>query len=116
MPNFILTRSSVILCPHGGIVTHIPLNYSSYRVNGEIVMLLTDQYVIVGCPGTGQGGGCLSVVWTNPSPFLLVSGSPALTNASIALCQSVTGVAGGPAIIASFQTLVREPTTVTVVN
>lgn len=116
MPNFILTRSSVILCPHGGAVTQIPLTHTDYRVNGEMVMLATDQYVITGCSGTKPGTNCISVVWTTSSPFLIIKGSPALTNVSVGLCQNAMSGVNGPALIASFQTRVKEPETVTVVN
>jgi len=118
MPAFILTRRSVILCPHGGIVTHIPMTFSEYLINGELPMLLTDQYLINGCPnilGT-MPSACFKVVWTSASVYLIIKGSPALLNTSVGLCQAMNGAVQGPAIISSFQTTVAEPTEITVVS
>ncbi len=114
MSNFILTQSSVITCPHGGIVTHVPSYFGNYRVDNEIPMLLTDQYIINGCSMALPGGlmtpdPCLRIQWLTGSNFLFVRGIPALTNASTGICQSSRGIPAGPPIMCSFQTAVREP-------
>ena len=111
MSNFILTNTSVILCPHGGVVTHIPLTVTDFNINGALPLLLTDRYIIAGCANvTGAGPSpCLEVVWTNPSNMLLVRGNPALTNLSVGLARDVLGGIGGNVIITSFQTSYQEP-------
>jgi hypothetical protein len=110
MGAFLLNENSVILCPHGGVVTHIPITFTTYRIEGRRPMLLTDEYMVQGCPGAGGPmGGCIRVQWVSGSTMLLVKGIPVLTQTSVGLCQTSAGVAAGPAIIASTQLMVREP-------
>lgn len=111
MGSFVLTRRSVIICPHGGIVTHVPTSFRNYTVNGEMVLLLTDQYVISGCPF--HQGPCVSLVWTAPSATLHVNGVPALVHTSVGITQ---GMSPGPVVITSFQTMVKEPDSFTNVS
>jgi len=110
MPNFILTRSSVILCPHGGMVTHVPMTFSGELINGELPMLLGDLYFVAGCPFSSPYGPspCIRVVWTSGSPTKSINGIPVLTNASMGLIQSPSGVAQGAVIIVSHQTVVTD--------
>jgi hypothetical protein len=122
MPNYILTTSSVILCPHGAPVTHMASNLGNYRVNGEPPMLLMDQYLVQGCPfiSTGPGGAapnpCIRVQWITGSNFLFVRGAPVLTNVSNGLCYSIRGIPAGPPIITAHQMIETEPTTFTRVD
>ena len=117
MPNYILTTSSTIMCPHGAVVNHIPTYFGSYRVNGEIPMLRTDQYLIAGCPFILPLGmiplpnPCIRIMWISASNFLFVRGVQALTNVSIGICQSANGIPPGPPIITAFQTVETEPNT-----
>jgi hypothetical protein len=110
MPNFILTRSSVILCPHGGMVMHMPYGVSAELINGEPPLMLSDIYTVAGCPqvASGPGMACMSVQWTSHSVTKLINGIPVLTHTSVGLCQSIGGVIQGTAIIASFQTRVMD--------
>lgn len=112
MPNFILTKSSLILCPHGGMVMHVPLSPFAELINGEPPMLLNDQYLVAGCPfmtPSGPGPGpCLRVIWINPSVKKLINGQPVLTNASTGMVHSATGLPQGIVVIASFQTQVMD--------
>ncbi|HVE58046.1 MAG TPA: hypothetical protein VNB22_14540 [Pyrinomonadaceae bacterium] len=110
MPNFILTKSSVILCPHDAPVTHIPLTNLRATVNGELLLFPNDQYLAAGCPFSTSGGAspCSRVVWTNPSKNFMVQGKPVLTSASIGLIQTAGGTAQGTAMIVSFQTVVTD--------
>jgi hypothetical protein len=110
MPNFILTRSSVILCPHGGIVTHIPLSANRELINGELPMLVNDQFFVAGCPFMSPMGPmpCLHVIWTNASITKLINGVPVLTNASIGMVHAVNSMPQGIVVIASFQTQVTD--------
>jgi hypothetical protein len=105
------------MCSHGGLVTHIPTTFTTYRIQGRQPMLLTDEYVIAGCPGMGGPmGGCIRVQWVTGSTMLLVKGIPVLTQTSVGLCQTSNGITGGPAIIASTQLMVQEPTEFTSIN
>lgn len=117
MAAFLLNTNSVILCPHGGIVTHVPTTFTTYRIQGRQPMLLTDEYLIQGCPGAGGPiGGCFRVQWVTASTTLVVKGVPVLTQTSVGICQTAGGIATGPAIIASTQLMVQEPEEFTSVN
>lgn len=105
------------MCPHGGMVTHVPTTYTSYRVDGRRPMFLTDTYIIAGCPNYIYGPSpCIMVMWLNGTVNLLVKGQPLLTRASVGLCQSASGIPQGPAIITYTQTGQREPDTFTIIN
>ncbi len=117
MGAFLLTTDSVILCPHGGIVTHVPTTFTTYRVQGRRPMLMTDEYLIAGCTGTGGPmGGCFRIQWVTGSTMLIVKGVPVLTQSSVGICLTSAGVASGPAIIASVQLMVQEPSEYTNIN
>ena len=102
-------------------MNHIPTSVSNYRINGELPMTLSDQYIIAGCAFMLPMGSamvpspCMRIDWINGSSFLFVKGIPALTNASNGICQGVRGPAGPP-IITSYQMSVEEPRTMTRVD
>ena len=110
MPNFILTRSSVILCPHGGMIAHVPMSGCTETINGEMPMLFSDTYIAAGCPFMTPYGPapCHMVIWTNPSVTKFIQGVPVLTSASLGIINSVTGAANGVVIIASHKTRVTD--------
>ena len=117
MPPLLLNTNSVIMCPHGGMVTHVPGTFTSYRIAGRAPMLRTDNFLVSGCPlYGGYSSPCTSVFWVTASSMLIVRGSPALTQASVGLCYSAAGYSQGPAIIASCQLMVQEPTQFTAIN
>lgn len=107
MPAFILTRRSIILCPHGGMVMHTPTTVVTYRVAGDIPMLQTDLYHVVACPNPNYR--CGRVMWATASKKLILNGVPALLNTSVGLCQTSSGMPLGPAMIMSYQTTEPEP-------
>ena len=110
MLNFILTKRSIITCLHGGMVMHTPARVPSELINGEVPLLLTDYYQVVGCPNQGPYGAspCQKVQWLTASTTRLIDGVPVLVHTSTGLCQSVANVPQGPAMIVSFQTLEAE--------
>lgn len=117
MGNLLLNTHSVIMCPHGGMVSHVPTTYTSYRVDGRLPMFVTDLFVVAGCPNVIYGPSpCTMVTWLNGTVNLIVKGQPVLTIASVGLCQSASGVMQGPAIIAQTQTGQREPDELTIVK
>jgi hypothetical protein len=91
------------------MVTHIPTRITRNLINGEIPLLLTDTYIVAGCPFFmgNVPSPCMKVNWLSPSTTRIIEGVPVLLNTSIGICQSAAGVAQGPANIISFQT--REP-------
>lgn len=110
MPNFILTKSSVIVCPHGAPVTHIPLTSQRSTVNGELVLFPNDQYMVAGCPFSMSGGAspCHRIVWTNLSKNFMMGGKSVLTSASIGTVHTFQGTAQGVATILSHQTIATD--------
>jgi hypothetical protein len=105
---FLLTKNSVILCPHGGRVMHHPTSFSGKLIDGAMPMLLNDVYNVVGCQfksGISPGifpSPCIHVNWANGSKTRLINGIPVLTNASVGICKGAAGTQG-QAIIASCQ-------------
>lgn len=117
MPLLLLNTFSVVMCPHGGAVQHIPTTVTSFRVDGRRPMLLSDVYLIAGCPYQMRSPSpCTKVIWVSGSSLLFVKGQPALTLASVGLCVSDSGTPQGPAIIASVNTGQTEPETPTFIN
>lgn len=108
--GFVLTKRSVILCPHGGMVMHIPASFSGELVNGEIPMLINDIYVVVGCPNFmgGASSACTKVIWTTASTSYFINGVPVLIHTSTGICRNASGTPQGPPIVAAFQTSVTD--------
>ncbi len=109
MGDLLLSSDSVLLCPHGGPVTHVPSTGTTYRVAGRLPMLLSDVYLIAGCPFITSNEPCTRVQWVTASTRLIVKGIPILTNTSVGICQSPSGILNGPVVVASCQLGVREP-------
>ncbi len=117
MPPPLLNTHSTILCHHGGIVSHVPNGYTSYRVDGQLPMKMSDTYLITGCPNSGfYSAPCQRVDWLVGSTMLIIKGSPALTLTSTGICISGNGSVSGPAIITRAQTAQLEPTELTIIN
>lgn len=115
---FILTESTQILCPHGGVVTHTPMRSTNYRINGEFAMLIGDVFIVLWCPHQdGKGPDpCRRVEWSNPSVNLSIRGRRALVHTSRGTCLADSGVVAQPARIISHQTIESEPFLVTIIN
>jgi hypothetical protein len=80
-------------------------------------MLLSDVYLIAGCPfWPGWPSPCMRVTWVSGSSLLYVKGQPALTLASVGMCVSAGGASQGPVIIASVNAGQMEPETPTFIN
>lgn len=117
MAGILLNHISVIICPHGGIVVHTPTTNTSYRIDGQFPMLISDLYLVVGCPFDPRyGGGCTMVTWVTGSTNLIIKGQPALVNSSVGICISASGMASAPAIVTAINSMTFEPETFTVVN
>src|SRR6187549_2131811 len=108
MGNLLLNTGSIIMCPHGGLVSHSSTTWTTYRISGRPPMLQTDLYIVSGCPFSSP---CTSVQWVTGSTMLLVKGIPVLTVASVGICSSASMIPNGPAIISSTQLGEREPDT-----
>lgn len=114
----LLNTNSVIMCPHGGMVQHVPAGYTAYRVDGRPPMLYGDTYLLQGCPNMmfGAPSPCTLVNWVSPSTMLIVKGRPALTFSSIPLCTSANGTVSGPGVITYTQLSQLEPDELTIID
>ncbi len=74
---FILTGSSVVKCPHGGIVNHISRSKRQIFLHNEIIWMKSDMYLIFGCPQN-----CRQVFWLTASSSLFIDGDPILNHIS----------------------------------
>lgn len=102
---FIVTSTSVVLCPHGGPATLIP-SITSVLVEGAPPILLDDPCFIAGCVFTLPGGvpsPCLTIQWLTGTACSLVGNLIVVTSVSQGICKSPVQAPQGPAIIASFQ-------------
>ncbi len=112
----ILNTNSVILCPHGGMVQHIPGGYTAYRVDGRPPMLLGDTFMVSGCSNVAYGSPCMRVDWVAPSAMLIVKGRPALTMSSVALCTALNGMMTGPGVVTHVQMSELDPDELTIID
>lgn len=117
MSAFLLNNISVIMCPHGGMVSHISTSGTSYRVDGHPPLLLGDFFPVVGCPFSyGYASPCTQVTWVAGSTKLLIKSQPALIHTSVGICMSASGAPNGPAVIAAIRSTQREPDSLTIIN
>lgn len=104
----ILTTTSVILCPHGGIAqlfsTQVDLT-----VDGARALLLTDQHPVVGCPFTvgTKYQPCVLIRWLVGATLTMVRGVPVLLQNSVGLCFSAEQIPQGPPNVVSVQQRAR---------
>jgi hypothetical protein len=100
---YILTGSSVIICPHGGRLQHSPaFSPQTLMIDGHLVYFYDDRYSISGCTL-----GCQRVEWTGHFPDIIFLGSKyLLTNESQASCYDSGSGFKGYALILFFQTKV----------
>ena len=99
---YILTGSSIILCPHGGQLKHS----SSYApetlmLDGQFIFFYDDSFYLSGCKV-----GCDRVEWQDYYPNLMFHNRYFLTNESSAKCWHPTKGFMGYAVILYFQTRV----------
>jgi uncharacterized Zn-binding protein involved in type VI secretion len=104
MPGPLFHVGAVAMCPHGGQVTTISAN-ARVLVNGMPVALMTDQFIVAGCPFNVSAvpQPCVMVQWTTPTVMTLVNGQPAITQGSVGLCIAANGAPNGPVIVVSTQ-------------
>jgi hypothetical protein len=103
---------SVLMCPHGGMVSMVPAISTAYRIDGYRPLLLSDVFIVAGCPfaiGTSPMP-CQTVNWVMASNFLTVKGIPVLTSSSVGL---TAGGGPSPVIMASIQSSMEEPSEIT---
>lgn len=99
MPGHALTKSTTMMCPHGGSVSATPSN--NRAKSGAEILTRADTCTISGCAFTlpnGQPSPCLSVKWL-VADTRVSAGSPTLSESSTGLCLSGANVPQGPVSI-----------------
>ena len=107
-----LNVNSILLCPHGGVVRIISSNLK-VKVAGAPAALVTDQFLISGCPfqipiGVGtKPSPCVTVKWITNDLRTKVGGIPSVSRNSVGICLTVEQIPQGPVVIVSTQPTVK---------
>jgi hypothetical protein len=104
MSGNLLHVNATVKCPHGGTAGSQPAQ-SRVLVSGQPVATVADLYTITGCPFTvgNKPQPCVTIRWLVPSGRITVNGSPALEQATPAICQSAEQIPQGPPVITVIQ-------------
>ena len=100
----LLTTSSVLMCPHGGMVT---IASSNARLKaGDFIARPSDTFTIAGCPFTLPGPTphpCMTVQWVKSALRCKAAGDFALAQDSIGMCLAADQAPQGTVLIQSTQ-------------
>ena len=99
-----LTKSSSIMCPHGGQAS-LSTSNSRTKTEGSEVLLETDVHMVSGCPFY-QGNSpspCVKIEWSAGATRVKVDSVPVLKKESTGLCYSPANAMQGNAVIVSTQ-------------
>lgn len=96
----LLNASSMMMCPHGGMVTVITSN-TQVMAAGDPCILATDTYLVAGCPFVVGivPHPCVQVQWVQPDSASQVNGSFTLSEASVGLCIAADAAVQGVVLI-----------------
>jgi hypothetical protein len=99
MAGATLTTSSVMQCPHGGVVQVVPSN-TRVRSGGSPILTTADAATVIGCPFIVAlvPSPCVRVQWVT-GDVKAQAGSSTLSQSSVGLCMSAAGVPQGPVVI-----------------
>lgn len=99
----ILTTTSTVLCPHGGMAQLITSNTEAV-CDGAPALLLSDLHPIVGCAFAPVAPSpCLTIRWVTGALQTSVRGVPVLLQTSVGLCLNAAQAPQGTAIVAQVQ-------------
>jgi hypothetical protein len=99
----ILTTSSTVMCPHGGMAQLITTNTEAL-VDGSPVLLQTDMHPIVGCPFTPVVyTPCVLIRWITAATQTSIRNVPVLLQTSVGLCLNAAQAPQGTAIVVQVQ-------------
>jgi hypothetical protein len=102
--GMLLTTSSLLMCPHGGMVTSIPSS-PAVTAGGDPVVRMTDTFIVVGCPSAPVvPHPCVLVQWQTGAAQSTAGGAAPLTSDSVGLCQAADGSVQGVVLIQATQT------------
>ncbi len=90
MGNF-LTTASILMCPHGGMVSAVSSNTKALA-GGAPILRASDVFTVSGCAATPNP--CVLVQWIPPARKAGVGGDGALTDGDTGMCMSGMGPQG----------------------
>jgi hypothetical protein len=101
----LLNSSSILVCPHGGMVTVITSN-TQVKAAGDFILRQSDTFTIAGCPFQLPSGPhpCVQVKWVQPAQQSQVASDFTLTEESVGLC-----VAADQAVQGTVQIVFTQP-------
>jgi hypothetical protein len=99
MPS-LLNTSSIMMCPHGGMVSAISAN-TRVQAAGGPVLRSSDTFIIAGCVFNIAGAShpCVTVNWVQPDTRSQVIGDFTLSEASVGLCAAADQAVQGAVLI-----------------
>ena len=85
----LLNTSTVMMCPHGGMVSAISQN-TQVMAAGSPVLLASDTFLIAGCVFAigPTPHPCMQVQWVQPDTKSQVLGNFTLSESNVGLCIS----------------------------
>lgn len=99
----ILTTSSTVMCPHGGMAQLFTSNTEA-KVDGAPVLLQTDVHPIAGCPFAPVSPmPCLTIRWVTGATQTKVHQVPVLLQTSVGLCLNAAQAPQGTALVVQVQ-------------
>lgn len=99
----ILTTTSTVMCPHGGMAQLLTSNTDAL-IDGAPALLQTDVHPIVGCPFTPAAySPCVSIRWVTGAAQTAVRNVPVLLQNSVGLCLNAAQAPQGPAVVVQVQ-------------
>jgi len=96
----LLTNSSLMMCPHGGMVSAVSANTRVQTAAGP-ALRSSDTFLIVGCPFIVGlvPHPCVSVNWVMPNVKSQVMSDFTLSEASVGLCVAADQAVQGAVLI-----------------
>jgi hypothetical protein len=92
----VVTRSSTLMCPHGGLV-QVPAAGVRVRVSEALVLPITGQGLVTGCTSSNP---CVKVQFVTGTVRAKAEGKPLVTATSVGHCLAANGVLNGPVVVA----------------
>ena len=99
----ILTTTSTVICPHGGMAQLVTTNTEAL-IDGAPILLQTDIHPIVGCPFTPVAySPCVVIRWITAATRTSIRHVPVLLQTSVGLCLNAAQAPQGTAIVVQVQ-------------
>ncbi len=99
----LLTISSIMQCPHGGMVNVLSSDTRVQAVS-SFVLRSSDTFTVAGCPfNPGTPHPCVRVQWVQPSLKSQAMGDFTLTEESVGLCVAADMAVQGTVLISFTQ-------------